>query len=236
MDHTPFERGEFKLFNDIKTLHGSYSQMHLLFTTNRLREGRNILQDIRSGEVQYFTGDRTESKFAEPKNLSGILTNKSTLSLVATYFALTNTIILPHAVSSLKLKRFVSQLLFWQKKYEMPLSYMHSTFPLSCTAQTLLFEQPVTNVFWPRIQIYQDCIVYDTIVSAYVRPKKNICLFPVTRPTVLKSCRPEFFSPNFEDLWLPISRNAKSVSVWCFITYSRYPVSMLYSLFGDLHL
>ena len=41
---------------------------------------------------------------------------------------------------------------------------MHSTFLLSCTAETLLFRQPVTNVFWPRIQLYQDRIVYVTIV------------------------------------------------------------------------
>ena len=33
MNYTPFERGDFKLFNDIKTLPGSYSQMHLLYTT-----------------------------------------------------------------------------------------------------------------------------------------------------------------------------------------------------------
>ena len=42
---------------------------------------------------------------------------------------------------------------------------MHSTFLLSGTAETLLFEQPVTNVFWPRIQLYQDRIVYVTIVT-----------------------------------------------------------------------
>ena len=42
---------------------------------------------------------------------------------------------------------------------------MHSTFLLSCTAETLLFEQPVTNVFWPRIQLYQERIVYVTIVT-----------------------------------------------------------------------
>ena len=33
MDYTPFERGDVKLFNDIKTLPGSYLQMHLLYTT-----------------------------------------------------------------------------------------------------------------------------------------------------------------------------------------------------------
>ena len=60
---------------------------------------------------------RNESKFAGPKSLSEILTNKSEIhvSLVATFLALANTIILRHAVSSLKklLARFVS--LLWQK-------------------------------------------------------------------------------------------------------------------------
>ena len=38
--------------------------------------------------------------------------------------------------------------------------YMHTTFPWSCTAETILFVQPVTNMFWPRIQLPgQDCIV-----------------------------------------------------------------------------
>ena len=79
-----------------------------------------------SRRQKYFTGHsvwlraifhRTESKFAGPKSLSGILTNKSEISLVATFLALANTIILCHAVSSLKklLARFVSLLLLWQK-------------------------------------------------------------------------------------------------------------------------
>ena len=79
-----------------------------------------------SRRQKYFTGHsvwwraifhQTESKFAGPKSLSGILTNKSEISLVATFLALANTIILRHAVSSLKklLARYVSLLLLWQK-------------------------------------------------------------------------------------------------------------------------
>ena len=75
-----------------------------------------------SRRQKYFTGHsvwwraifhRTESKFAGPKSLSAILTNKREISLVATFLALANTIILRHAVSSLKklLARFVSLLL-----------------------------------------------------------------------------------------------------------------------------
>ena len=35
--------------------------------------------------------------------------------------------------------------------------YMHSTFPWSCTAETLLFVQPVLNVFW-SVYNHQDPI------------------------------------------------------------------------------
>ena len=31
--------------------------------------------------------------------------------------------------------------------------YMHTTLPWSCIAETILFVQSVTNVFWPRIQL-----------------------------------------------------------------------------------
>ena len=61
---------------------------------------------------------------------------------------------------------------------------MHSTFLLSCTAETLLFEQPVTNVFWPHIQLYQDGIVYVTFVSAYVTEywvKAKVARFSISR-------------------------------------------------------
>ena len=34
MNYISFKRGHFKLFNDIKTLPRSYSQIHLLYTTN----------------------------------------------------------------------------------------------------------------------------------------------------------------------------------------------------------
>ena len=79
-----------------------------------------------SRRQKYFTGHsvwwraifhRTESKFAGPKSLSEILTNKSEIIIVATFLALANTIILRHAVSSLKklLARFLSLLLLWQK-------------------------------------------------------------------------------------------------------------------------
>ena len=63
--------------------------------------------DFAKAEIFYRTfclvkSNISESKFAGPKNLSGILTNKSEISPVATLFALANTIILHHAVSSLK--------------------------------------------------------------------------------------------------------------------------------------
>ena len=126
----------------------NWSGSEARFEETRLCEGRNILQDIRSGEEQYYTG---------PKSLSGILTNKSEISLVATFLALANTIILRHAVSSLKklLTRFVSPVAVVAEEF-MRCLYMHSTFPWSCTAETLLFVQPVSNVFWPtRIVLFE---------------------------------------------------------------------------------
>ena len=50
--------------------------------------------------------------------------------------------------------------------------YMHSTFPWSCTAETLLFVQPVSNVFWP-VYNHQDRIVcaYMYVIEQWVKAK-----------------------------------------------------------------
>ena len=54
MDYTPFERGDFKLFNDIKTLPGSYLEMHLLYTTKWRFYERNV-----------HVFDKVHSKYAD---------------------------------------------------------------------------------------------------------------------------------------------------------------------------
>ena len=89
-----------------------------------------------SRRQKYFTGHsvwwraifhRTESKFARPKNLSGILTNKSQISLVSTFVCSCKHYYIALCIFFTKklLARFVSLLLFWQKKYEMPLYAYH---------------------------------------------------------------------------------------------------------------
>ena len=89
-------------------------------------------------------------------------------------FGLQPVTILRHAVSSLKklLARFVSLLLLWQKNLWDRCLYMHSTFPWSCTAETLLFVEPVSNVFWP-VYNHQDRIVraYMYVIEHWLKAK-----------------------------------------------------------------
>ena len=49
---------------------------------------------------------------------------------------------------------------------------MHSTFPWSFTAETLLFVQPVSNVFWP-VYNHKDHIVhaYMYVIEHWLKAK-----------------------------------------------------------------
>ena len=87
--------------------------------------------DLAKAEIFYRTFGLVKSNISPDrikicrteKFLVEYLQIKVKIVLFLHLFALANTIILHYAFSSLKklLARFVSLLLFWQKKYEMPL-------------------------------------------------------------------------------------------------------------------
>ena len=70
MNYTAFERGDFNLFNDIiKTLPGSYSQMHLLYTRN---------EDFRRGSRNFHQGgsNLAKKKLTSKKKINKIKNDK----------------------------------------------------------------------------------------------------------------------------------------------------------------
>ena len=135
---------------------------------------------------KYFTGHlvwwkaiihRTESKFAGPKNLSGILTNKSQISLFF-YICLLLQTLLYCTMHFLHLKSCSQDLCLCCcfGRRNMRCLYMHTTFPWSCTAETILFVQPVTNIIVTcsgLVYNYQDRIVsaHMYVIEHWVRAK-----------------------------------------------------------------
>ena len=59
-------------------------------------------------------------------------------------------------------------------------------------------------------------------ISFGLRPKKKICLFPVTRPTVWNHADQKIFFLNFGDRRLPISGNS-----WTFFDFSSETVNTI---------